>query len=158
MNVHAVERASVATPRRFAIRPWLPTYRRLLLGVMLANVLVLARHAPGWRISDGSALSALSALALVNVTGAVLVRQQVLLNLLYGAVGRGSPEWPLGVRWAISRVHHVGGLHAGFALAATGWLSAVQRDGVRRRQPPTGQRVDAHARALRRPRRRSPSW
>ena len=55
----------------------------------------------------------------MNVTGAVLIRQQLLLNVLYGLAGRGSSTWPLWIRWSISKVHHVGGLHAGCALAGT---------------------------------------
>jgi hypothetical protein len=94
--------------------------------VLLVNLAVLAHHlARGdWRIDDGSALSALGALTLVNLTAAVLVRQQNVLNALYGLAGRGSRSWPLWLRWSISKVHHVGGIHAGAALAATAWLVA----------------------------------
>ena len=68
-------------------------YHRLMVTVMVVNLAVLFHHVRrgDWQIADGSALSALSALTLVNVTGAVLVRQQTLLNLLYGLAGRGSP-------------------------------------------------------------------
>ena len=110
--------------RAFAKHPRLMPYCRLMVAVLVANLAVLLRDAGGWRIDDGSALSALSALVLLNVTGAVLVRQQLLLNVLYGLAGRGSSTWPLWIRWSISKVHHVGGLHAGCALAATAWLWA----------------------------------
>jgi hypothetical protein len=70
------------------------------------------------------ALSAISALSLVNVAAAVMVRQQPILNLLYGLVGRGSSGWPLWLRWSVSKVHHVGGIHAGAAICATFWLCA----------------------------------
>ena len=33
-------------------------------------------------------------------------------------------SWPLWVRWSMSKVHHVGGIHAGCALAGTAWLGA----------------------------------
>ena len=65
-----------------------------------------------------------STLTLVNLTVAVLVRNQSFLNALYGLAGRGSPSWPLWIRWSISKVHHVGGLHVGCAVAGTAWLGA----------------------------------
>ena len=79
----------------------------------------------GWQLADGSALTALSALTVINLAGAVLIRQPVVLNLLYALAGRGSRKWPLRLRWAISKVHHVGGLHVGFAVAGTAWLAAL---------------------------------
>jgi hypothetical protein len=72
----------------------------------------------------GSALQALSDLTLVNLAVAVLIRQQAVLNVLYTMAGRGSQEWPTWLRWSISKVHHVGGVHAGAAIAGTGWLAA----------------------------------
>jgi hypothetical protein len=101
-------------------------YHRLILAVLLANLGVLAYHLGrgDWRIADGSALAALSTLMLVNFTGAVLIRQQNVLNLIFGLAGRGSRRWPLWLRWSVSQVHHVGGLHAGSALAGTAWLCA----------------------------------
>lgn len=101
-------------------------YHALALGVLVVNLAILAHHLRSgvWRLDDGSALPALSTLALVNVTGAVLIRQQTLLNLLYRLAGRGSRSWPLGVRWGISNVHHVGGLHVGLSVSGTAWMCA----------------------------------
>jgi hypothetical protein len=67
-------------------------------------------------------LSALAALTLLNLTAAVLIRQQHVLNILFGLAGRGSPSWPLWLRWSVSKVNHVGGVHVGGALAGTAWL------------------------------------
>ncbi len=101
-------------------------YHRLALAVVLVNSGVLWYHLDRgeWRIEDGSALSALAALTLVNLTAAVLMRQQNLLNVLFGLAGRGSRSWPLWIRWSVSKVHHIGGLHVGGALAGTAWLLA----------------------------------
>lgn len=101
-------------------------YHRLILAVVLINLGVLCYHLDrgDWLIADGTALSALSALTLVNFTAAVLVRQQNILNILFGLAGRGSRSWPLWIRWSVSKVHHVGGIHVGAALAGTAWLSA----------------------------------
>ena len=101
-------------------------YRRLMAAVVLVNLAVLVQQVRtgAWQLGDGSALSALSTLTLVNLTLAVLVRNQGFLNALYGLAGRGSPSWPLWIRWSISKVHHVGGLHVGCAVAGTAWLGA----------------------------------
>jgi hypothetical protein len=99
-------------------------YQRLLAGVLAVNAALLLIHLVrgDWMIADGSALSALSALTLVNLTAAVVIRQQNVLNALYGLAGRGRNSWPLWLRWSVSKVHHVGGIHAGCALAGTAWL------------------------------------
>ena len=101
-------------------------FNRLILAVLLANIGVLFYHLDrgDWLIDDGSALSALAALTLVNFTAAVLIRQQNVLNVLFGLAGRGSRSWPLWLRWTVAKVHHVGGIHVGGALAGTGWLCA----------------------------------
>jgi hypothetical protein len=99
-------------------------YQRLIAAVLLINVALLALHLGDWRIGDGSAASGIGALALVNFTAAVLIRQQNVLNALFGLAGRGSRSWPLWLRWSVSKVHHVGGIHAGAALAGTAWLCA----------------------------------
>ncbi len=112
--------------RRLLKHPRLMPYHRLMVAVLLINGGVLWHHMDrgDWGIDDGSALSALAALTLVNFTAAVLIRQQKVLNILFGLAGRGSRSWPLWMRWSVSKVHHVGGIHAGGALAGTAWLCA----------------------------------
>ncbi len=112
--------------RALTKHPRVMPYRRLMVGVVVVNVAILVARvrAGAWQLADGSALAALSTLTLVNVTVAVLVRNQAFLNALYGLAGRGSPNWPLWIRWSISKVHHVGGLHVGCAVAGTAWLGA----------------------------------
>ena len=120
-------RASVGADGEPVTRRRRPTpYRRLLLGVVAVNLVVAVHHVTrgDWRLADGTALSALSTLTLINITGAVLIRQQLVLDLLYGLAGRGSRSWPLWLRWSVSQVHQVGGLHAGFGCAGTVWLGA----------------------------------
>ena len=121
-------RAAARAPaaRRLLKHPRTAPYQRLILAVGLVNAGVLWAHLErgDWLIDDGSALSALAALTLVNFTAAVLIRQQNVLNVLFGLAGRGSRSWPLWLRWSVSKVHHVGGIHAGGALAGTAWLCA----------------------------------
>lgn len=112
--------------RRLSKHPRLMHYYRLIAVVASINLAVLLYHAArgDWRVEDGSALSAFAALTLVNLAAAVLIRQQDLLNVLFGLAGRGSRSWPLWLRWSVSKVNHVGGVHVGGALAGTAWLFA----------------------------------
>jgi hypothetical protein len=110
--------------RRLLTHPRLMPYHRLLVGVVLINLALLGSHLGDWRIDDGSALAGIAPLMLVNLAAAVLIRQQTVLNVLFGLAGRGSRTWPLWLRWSVSKVHHVGGIHAGAALAGTAWLCA----------------------------------
>jgi hypothetical protein len=117
----------LAPPVRRALKhPRAMPYHRLIVAVLLINLALLWHHVQrgDWRIDDGSALSALAGLTLVNLAAAVLIRQQTVLNVLFGVAGRGSRSWPLWLRWSVSKVHHVGGIHAGAAVAGTGWLCA----------------------------------
>ncbi len=110
--------------RRLSKHPRLTPYHRLIVAVLAINAAVLAQEGGGWRLEDGSALSACAALTLVNFAAAVLIRQQHVLNVLFGLAGRAPRAWPLWLRWSVSKVHHVGGIHAGAALAGTAWLCA----------------------------------
>lgn len=123
--------------RRLLKHPRLMHYNRLIALVVLANAGVLASGLAGWDLDDGSALAALSNLTLANLALAVLIRQPLILNAIFGLVGRGSRHWPLPVRWGVSKVNHIGGLHAGGALAGTAWLCAftVVAFVARRREP-----------------------
>jgi hypothetical protein len=109
--------------RRALKHPRLMPYHRLIALVALVNLAVVRFHGD-WRIDDGSALAASADLLLLNLAAAVLIRQQVVLNALFGLAGRGRRSWPLWLRWSVSKVHHVGGIHAGAALAGTAWLCA----------------------------------
>jgi hypothetical protein len=112
--------------RRLRGHPRPMPYYRLILLVVLVNLGVFWYHQDrgDWLIDDGSALSALATMTLVNFPAAVLIRQQHVLNVVFGLAGRGSPFWPLWLRWSVSKVHHIGGIHVGGALAGTAWLCA----------------------------------
>ena len=99
-------------------------YHRPIAFVVLVNAALLARHlARGdWHVAGGSALAGLADLIVVNFAIAVLIRQQHLLNAIFAVAGRGSSRWPLRLRWTVSKINHIGGLHVGAALAGTAWL------------------------------------
>jgi hypothetical protein len=101
-------------------------YNRLIAVVVLVNGALLAWHLArrDWRVANGSALSGLADLIVVNFAIAVLIRQQHVLNAIFAAAGRGSSRWPLRLRWTISKMNQIGGLHVGAAVAGTAWLCA----------------------------------
>jgi hypothetical protein len=75
-------------------------------------------------VADGSSLRGMAGLIVVNLAVAVLLRQQHVLNVIFAVAGRGSSRWPLRLRWMVSKIYHIGGLHVGAALAGTVWLCA----------------------------------
>jgi hypothetical protein len=106
--------------------PLLMHYHRLIALVVVVNGALLARHLTrgDWHVADGSALSGLADLIVANFAIAVLIRQQHVLNAIFAVAGRGSSRWPLRLRWMVSKINHIGGLHVGAALAGTAWLCA----------------------------------
>ena len=58
--------------------------------------------------------------------------------MIFAAAGHGSHQWPLRLRWVVSKVNHIGGVHVGAALAGSAWLVAFTAVAVvaRCRQPP----------------------
>ena len=106
--------------RRALKHPRLMHYNRLIClssAQSTASCWRCTSRAGDWHIAGGTALSGLSDLIIVNLAVAVLMRQQHVLNLIFAVAGRGSRRWPLRLRWLISKVNHIGGLHVGAALA-----------------------------------------
>ena len=64
----------------------------------------------------------LTALVVANLTLAALIRQQLVINLLFRLATSAPTHWPLRVRWTLGKVYHFGGLHVGAAACATAWF------------------------------------
>lgn len=105
--------------RRWTALPVFSYYNRLAALVLLSN---LAFAVLGVGLQGVSAQT-LSALVLINLSLAILIRQQYLINALFWLATRIPVTWPLRVRRSAAKVYHVGGLHSGAALAATGWFA-----------------------------------
>jgi hypothetical protein len=107
--------------RRALKHPRAMHYNRIIALVGVVNGAVVALHLwrGDWRVADGTALAGLSDLILVNLAVAVLIRQQHVLNVIFALAGRGSSRWPLALRWTVSKVNHMVGLHVGAAVAGT---------------------------------------
>ena len=64
----------------------------------------------------------LTALVVANLTLAALIRQQLVINLLFWLATSAPTRWPLRVRWTLGKVYHFGGLHVGATICATAWF------------------------------------
>ena len=91
-------------------------HNRLAALVVLANL--------GFAVSGGwwGEENVVTTLVVANVTLAVLVRQQLVINLLFRLATSVPVHWPLRVRWTLGKVYHFGGLHVGAASCATVWF------------------------------------
>jgi hypothetical protein len=126
-SVDAVELPPLLPPvRRLLKRRWLDHYKRLLLLVAVVNltILVLSLSRWDWWTGDGVALNSVSRMVLVNLSVAVLIRQQYVINMLFRIATWAPTSWPLRLRWPLGKVYHFGGLHSGGATAATLWFTA----------------------------------
>jgi hypothetical protein len=110
--------------RRLCAQSWLSHYHRLFMLVMGANLvwLFLALTAGRPMTVTIPASSALAHLVIVNLSVAVLVRQQYVVNLLFWIATRAPTTWPLAIRRTLAKIYHFGGLHSGCATAATAWF------------------------------------
>lgn len=74
-----------------------------------------------------------------NLTVAVLVRQDFIINALYSIVCSVPKSTPFWIRRRCAKIYHLGGIHSGAALCALSWLtgstiiSSVEH--IKRQQP-----------------------
>lgn len=57
-----------------------------------------------------------------NLTMAVLMRSEPVINLLFTVFCSVPKSWPLSIRRHCARIFHIGGIHSGCAIAATMWF------------------------------------
>ncbi|SDI97506.1 hypothetical protein SAMN04488074_101185 [Lentzea albidocapillata subsp. violacea] len=91
-------------------------HNRLAAAVVLANLLFAVIG--DWQGDQ----DVLTTLVVVNVALAALVRQQLVINLLFRLATSAPKHWPLRVRWTLGKVYHFGGLHVGAAVCAVAWF------------------------------------
>lgn len=102
----------------------LAVYQRLFSVVFIGNMIafiievVLHRHSHPF----GPPLGNLATAVAANVMGAILIRQEYVINSLYN-IFCWTPLWmPLRFRRAVSKLYHFGGVHSGCAVSATAWF------------------------------------
>ncbi|KAF4992674.1 hypothetical protein FGRMN_6987 [Fusarium graminum] len=95
-------------------------YRRLFSLVGLFNIgaaiaLLLTGISKEW----------MGIVTAINLTVAVLVRQEFVINALYTITCSVPKSWPLAIRSRCAKIYHLGGVHSGAAVSAGAWLLAT---------------------------------
>ncbi|MFJ2481274.1 hypothetical protein ACIOWE_13445 [Pseudomonas sp. NPDC087598] len=113
--------------RRLGTLPMFSHYNRLVVLVLACNIaaLVYGIKVGQWWSIAGADLQTLSGLVVANLSLAILIRQQYLINLLFWLATRAPTSWPLAIRRTLAKVYHFGGLHSGGAMAAIAWFALL---------------------------------
>lgn len=97
-------------------------YHRLIAFVVTVNAIVAGCGvAGGWWSGHMVESRAIVLVAQVNFAVAIILRQQYVINFLCWLATLPPTTWPLGVRWALAKVYHFGGVHVGAAVSGTLW-------------------------------------
>lgn len=116
-SVHAVQLPPADRSLRTILRRRPFTHHnRLVAAVVLVNLCFA-----GWWDDSGR----VTALVVANLTAAALIRQQLVINLLFLLATSAPKHWPLRVRWTLGKVYHFGGIHVGAAICATAWFAVL---------------------------------
>lgn len=102
----------------------LSVYQRLFsivfIGNMIAFIIVLVRNKDAHPI--GPPLGNLATATAANILGAILIRQESVVNALY-TICCWTPLWmPLRIRRMVAKLYHFGGIHSGCAISAVVWF------------------------------------
>ena len=71
----------------------------------------------------GKGLQNMSTATAANLTVAVLMRQEYVINALFTIACAVPTSWPLFIRRNCAKVYHIGGLHSGCAIFSLIWLT-----------------------------------
>jgi hypothetical protein len=99
-------------------RIWI-VYRRLFSIIWLINIAILVVILAIPAIDR----KWLTTIALINLTIAVVIRQDFVVNLIYTVCCSVPLSWPLAIRRRMAQVYHLGGIHSGCATAAVCWFA-----------------------------------
>lgn len=99
-------------------------YQRLFsvvfIGNMIAFVIELVLHRNSRPF--GPPLGNVATAAAANILGAILIRQENVINGLY-TIFCATPHWmPFRIRRMVAKLYHFGGVHSGCAISATAWF------------------------------------
>ncbi|KAL5045067.1 hypothetical protein BDW71DRAFT_215353 [Aspergillus fruticulosus] len=119
------QKEPLSLPYKKQVRPWrglryriFIVYRRLFSLVFLTNLAMLIcfltlpidrRH--------------ISTIAFVNLTVAVLIRQDMVINMLYAICCSVPTSWPLAIRKRCAKIYHLGGVHSSAAVMSVTWYT-----------------------------------
>ncbi|KAF3351363.1 hypothetical protein VD0002_g2691 [Verticillium dahliae] len=100
----------------------LSAYRKLFGAIFIANFSVFL-----WMLFESRTdnfalpLDKIATAVGANLLGAVLLRQDYVINFIFRVCSRVPTSFPLGVRRHFARVYHSGGVHSGCAVSASVW-------------------------------------
>ena len=100
---------------------FLSVYRRLNVLVLLPNVvamLVLGIQHNLLNLAPNAIATAVAA----NIAASVLIRQELLINLLFIIFSNLPKSLPLRIRCLSAKIYHLGGVHSGAGIAAVVWF------------------------------------
>ena len=96
-------------------------YRRLNLIVLIPNVIAMIVLGASGDLLHLTPQATATAVA-TNLCAAVLMRQELVINLLFIIFGKCPQSFPLRIRRLAAKIYHLGGVHSGTAIAATIWF------------------------------------
>ncbi|KAL3457964.1 hypothetical protein BJX64DRAFT_302303 [Aspergillus heterothallicus] len=94
-------------------------YRTLFSIISLANIVVLICLLATPSVEPRH----ISTIAFANLTVAILVRQDMVINILYTVFCSVPKSWPLAVRRRCAKIYHLGGVHSSAAIMAVAWYT-----------------------------------
>ncbi|KEF51264.1 uncharacterized protein A1O9_12614 [Exophiala aquamarina CBS 119918] len=100
----------------------LSVYRRLNILVLTTNIAAIAALACRKILLSMTPESAATAVS-VNLSIAVLIRQELVVNGLFWLFGKCPQSFPLRIRRLAAKIYHLGGIHSGAAMGATVWFA-----------------------------------
>ena len=98
----------------------LSVYRRLNIIVLLSNIIAMVVLAAKDRLTTISPETSATAISL-NLMVGVLMRQELVINMLFWLFGKCPVSLPLRLRRLAAKIYHLGGVHSGAGMAATIW-------------------------------------
>ncbi|KAL3454585.1 hypothetical protein BJX65DRAFT_315732 [Aspergillus insuetus] len=113
-------------PEKTLNKPWrglrhriFIVYRTLFSFVWLSNIITLICFLALPSIDRRH----ISTIAFANLTTAILVRQDMVINILYTVCCSVPTSWPLSIRRRCAKIYHLGGVHSGAASMAVAWYT-----------------------------------
>ncbi|CBF82492.1 hypothetical protein AN9129.2 [Aspergillus nidulans FGSC A4] len=95
-------------------------YRRLFSLVFMANLAMLICF-----LTFSINRRHITTVSFVNLTIAVLVRQDMAINMLYAVCCSVPTSWPLAIRKRCAKIYHLGGMHSSAAVMAVAWYTGA---------------------------------
>ncbi|KAL4762308.1 putative NRPS-like enzyme [Aspergillus foveolatus] len=93
-------------------------YRRLFSLVFMANIAMLI-----CLLTLPSNRRHITTVSFVYLTIAVLIRQDMVINMSYAVCCSVPTSWPLAIRKRCAKIYHLGGVHSSAAVMAVAWYT-----------------------------------